>query len=136
MLHWLYSSTLVTLVIFHVTLVTLLSLISGFTAVQTGPINVMTLFAINTLTTLLPTVLTKCTAITLCRKLKTKQNMNQRRGNIANVLIMFRNIWYSLLNVLILHKHVSILLENQLFNYFHNFIVEKLIYSISLFTWI
>ena len=56
----------------HVTLVTLYSLKSPFTAVQTGSVNMMTLFVINTIPTLLPAVLTKRIAITLCRKLKIK----------------------------------------------------------------
>ena len=52
----LYSALFVTI---HVTLVTLYSLKSPFTAVQTGSVNMMTLFVINTIPTLLPAVLTK-----------------------------------------------------------------------------
>ena len=64
----LHSAVFVTI---NVTLVTLYSLKSPFTAVQTGSVNMMTLFVIDTITTLLPAVLTKRIAITLCRKKKT-----------------------------------------------------------------
>ena len=60
----------VVFVTINVTFVTLYPLKSPFTAFQTGPINVMTLFVIDTLTTLLPAVLPKRIAITRCRKFK------------------------------------------------------------------
>ena len=64
MLHWLHSKFPC---LHPVTLFTLLFLISSLTTVQTGPVDVMTLFVIDTITTRLRTVLSKGMAVTLCR---------------------------------------------------------------------
>ena len=64
MLHWLHSKFPC---LHPVTLFTLLSLISPLTTVQTGPVDVMTLLVIDTITTRLRTVLSKGMAVTLCR---------------------------------------------------------------------
>ena len=68
----------VTMVTRYVTLFALQSVNSPITTVQTVPVNVMTLFVIDTITTLLPAVLTKRIAVTLCRKSKNERTKHNK----------------------------------------------------------
>ena len=72
----------VTMVTRYVTLVALQSVKSPITAVQTAPVDVMTLFVIDTITTPLPTVLAKRMAVTLCRKSRNKRTKHNKAWSI------------------------------------------------------